>query len=225
MVSNIFYEKIILGLLITFIIVAVVLIWQTYKSTSKDFIATTDPIKVTVAHTNEELCKSGDFTTLLDEEIKFNQEISKDRFVQYLRIAFNNWLSGKYNSVPHPKTSYKCLHTGLLKGKQCPDDIFVESNYDDDLFKINLDYLKSKFIVLQTDPAVGGGESIVFMFKDKPDKIFYAWVYRYRGGNEVIKGFDLRALKEYDLEKNEAPNIMETQKIFINQLCSQEAGI
>lgn len=82
------------------------------------------------------------------------------------------------------------------------------------------DYIKGKFIVLATSTAPGGGSSIILMFKDKPDKVFYAWVYDYLDGK-----YDLRGFMEYDLAKNEAPNIQETQKSFINQLCDKDFGL
>src|SRR3989344_9210150 len=176
-----------------------------------------------IAHSQVELCKAGAFSSPLAQEIDFNKGVVKDRFVQYLRIALDNWLSRKYGTATKPETSYECLHTGLLDGKQCPDGAFDDGDYENGLSKISQDYLKSKFVVLQTDPAPGGGESIVLIFKDKPDKAFYAWVYRYWENDPLdpkdIRGFDLRALNEYDLTENQAPSLQETQKMFINQLC------
>jgi len=191
------------------------------------------PTPDTVAHSKAELCKAGTFTSPSSEEI--NHEI-KDKFALYLRTALNNWLSGKYGSATNPKTSYECLHTGLLDGKQCPDGVYYDANYDpdgifeegdydNDLSKINQDYLKSQFIVLEEGPAATGGASILLIFKDKPDKVFYAWVYRYLSEDDKIIGFDLRALEEYDVTKNGAPSLAETQDMFINQLCNDNFGI
>lgn len=83
------------------------------------------------------------------------------------------------------------------------------------------DYMKSKFIVLTIDIAPGGGASIVLIFKNRPDKVFYVWIYKY----EDNSGYDLRGFTEYNLAKNEAPNIEKTQKLFINQLCDKDFGI
>lgn len=221
-------KKIILGLIVLFAIIAAVMIWRTYKDASGNPVVVSSPTSgVSIAHTNEELCMSGDFTRLLDQEVTFNKEIIKDKFVQYLRSTLNNWLSGEYGTINKPKLSDKCEYGGLLRGVQCPDAVFTDASYG--IPEIGEEYLKSKFIVLQTDPAPGGGESIVLMFKNKPDKIFYAWVYRYYDKDPLdpndIHGFDLRALNEYGLTENEAPSIEETQKMFINQLCNQETGI
>ena len=185
------------------------------------------PPTSTIAHLKDELCKVGAYSTPLAQEISFNEEVVKDRFVQYLRIALNNWLSGKYDTISNPRLSNQCEYGGLVDGLQCPDTVFTDSSYG--ISKIEQDYLKSKFIVFQTDPAPFGGESIVLMFKDKPDKVFYAWVYRYYDKDPSdpndIRGFDLRALNEYDLTENKAPSIEETQKMFINQLCNEGLGI
>lgn len=195
--------------------------------TDNDSAITPNPTNVSIAHTNEELCKAGDFTRLLDQEVDFNKEIVKDRFVQYLRLTLNNWISGKYGSINEPKLSNKCEHGGLLRSLQCPDAVFMDESFG--IPEIGEEYLKSKFIVLKTDTALGGGASIVLMFKDKPDKVFYAWVYRYYDNDPLdpddIQGFDLRGLSEYTLGKNNRPNIEEIQKMFITQLCNQEIGI
>jgi len=206
----------------TTILIGVLVFGKSYF-TSSHIVST--PTPDSVAHSKTDLCKVGAFFSPLPDEVNFNKEVLQDKFVQYLRASLNNWLSGKYGSATNPKTSYECPHTGLLDGKQCPDSAFDEGDYENGLSKINQDYLKSKFIVLQTDIAPGGGVSIILMFKDKPDKVFYAWVYRYRGVDEVIRGFDLRAFNEYDLTGNDAPGVEETQKMFINQLCSDNFGI
>lgn len=176
--------------------------------------------EVLTAHSKEEFCKVNSFTAPLAQEMDFYKEVSKDDFVKYLRVALDNFLSGKYGTPTHPKTSYECYDTGLINGVQCPDGAFDEGDYSSGLSKIDQTYLKSKFIVLAVNDSAGGGKSIILLFKDKPDTVFYAWIYGYSEN----RGFDLRALDEYDLAKNEAPNIIETQKIFINQICSPDIG-
>lgn len=141
--------------------------------------------------TNEELCREGNFVAPLEQEIAFNESIKKDEFVQHLRKMLDNPEAG----------------------------IGLTTNFDN--ITKYADYIKSKFIVLSTDIAAGGGESIVLMFKDRPDKVFYAWVYDYKNNS----GYDLRGFTEYSLAKNEAPDIDETQKLFSSQLCDKDFGI
>lgn len=209
---------------VVILIMVIAFTFYNSKNTSIHTTPSTTPTPDITAYSKDELCKDWVFTSPSIQEVNFNKEMAQDRFVKYLRTALNNWLSGKYGSATHPKTSYECPYTGLMYGKQCPDGAFDEGDYSSGLSKIDPTYLKSKFIVLSADGAPGGGESIVLLFKDKPDKVFYAWVYRYRDDNDVIKGFDLRALDEYDLSKNEAPSVTETQKMFTNQICSPDIG-
>lgn len=244
-------KKIILGLIILSAIVTVTvtafIIWQTSKNTSNNSVAISNPTSdvlnvrasstsnelvvgtnptssVSIAHTNEELCKSGDFTNLLDQEITFNKEIAENKFVQYLRTTLNNWIAGKYGTINEPKFSDKCQYAGLLRGMQCPDSVFNSRNFD--IPETPEEYFKSKFIVLETSRAPLGGESFFLIFKDKPDKVFYAWVYRYYETDPVdpndIHGFDFRGFLEQNLTESD---IEEIQKKAINQLCNQEVGI
>lgn len=167
------------------------------------------------------LCTLINHTKPLAQEIVYDKKIKEDAFVQYLRVALNNYLSGQYGSTVTPKTTYKCDYTGLKNGKQCPDGTFDEigDGYEYSLSKTDKSYLQGKFIVLGTDKAVGGGEVITLLFKDKPDKVFFAWVYGYGG-----EGFDLRGFGEHVIKTDE-PSIEETQKTTINQICDVEMGI
>ena len=165
------------------------------------------------AHTKEELCIIGSFTAPLEQEIKYNDEISKNAFVKYLRRSIDDFINKKYitEECPH-------LYHGLLNEVHCED-----SAYSPDagpiLFRENINFLRGKFIILETDIAPGGGMSIVVIFKDKPDEIFYAWVY---SDSDVY--YDLRGFHEYIGDK-ETPSMSETQQTAINQLCDEKMGI
>lgn len=162
--------------------------------------------------TKEELCKNKTFTEPLEEEIKYDEEIRSNEFVKYLRRSLDDYSNNEY--IPCNDT---CKFYGLYQGQHFEDSAY--STY----FKTNiidLEYLKSKFIVLQTDIAPGGGSSILILFKNRPDKVFYAWVYSNDG-----KYFDLRGFEEYfsdDLTRTDIENI---QKVYINQICNEETGL
>ena len=52
------------------------------------------------------------------------------------------------------------------------------------------DYFRSKFWVYWGEDAPGGGKMFSIIFQDKPDKLFVAWVYPYRGtGSFDLRGF------------------------------------
>jgi hypothetical protein len=160
------------------------------------------------------LCQTVPFNSPTATETNYNKSISEDPFVQYVRTALNDFLTNGYATC----ASGTC-ESGLLNDVHYPDG----ANFE--LQNISSDYLKSKFIVISTDVAPMGGKSIVLMFKDKPDKVFYAWVYDYRDSSGHNQGFDLRGFLEYDLKSNGAPDIETTQKMFIDQLCNPNFGI
>lgn len=55
-------------------------------------------------------------------------------------------------------------------------------------------YYESKFVVLTINQNIGGGADIQIMFQDRPDRIFYGWVYELAGGGFELRGFNS---KEY----------------------------
>ena len=151
-----------------------------------------DSDQLKVFTTKEELCATVQFTEPLKQEIDYNEEINKKGYIVYLRDTFNEM---------------------LINPKIYKSDEFI-------LFP-DTSYLQSKFIVLTTDYAPGGGYSVVLLFKDKPDRIFYAWVYEFHS----TKDYYLRSFKEYDTDENNSPSVGKSQRIFINQICNDEMGL
>ena len=148
--------------------------------------------KLKIYETKDELCTEIQFTEPLQQEIDYNEDINKEGHIVYLRETFNEMLI-------NPEI-YKS--DGLI--------LFPDTSY-----------LQSKFIVLNTDYAPGGGYSVVLLFKDKPDRIFYAWVYEFHS----TKDYYLRSFKEYDTDENNSPSAGKCQRIFINQICNDEIGL
>lgn len=70
------------------------------------------------------------------------------------------------------------------------------------LSSFSKDYYKSKFVVVTINKGISGGDDIQILFQDKPDRIFYAWVYKLASGDYELRGFnskeniDQKALKE-----------------------------
>lgn len=150
-------------------------------------------------------CKNIEFNIPSKEELDYNELIKEDPFVKYLRFTLNKFSDGDY--IP---CEDGCSVPGLFFSSHFEDSAYSElEQYDKEM-------LKSKFIVLQTDIAVGGGSSIVILFKEYPDWLYYAWVY-----SDSDDYFDLRDFHEYNLLKN----IEDIQKIFINQICNEDMGI
>ena len=150
-----------------------------------------DSDQLKVFTTKEKLCAVVQFTQPLQQEIDYNEDINKEGYIVYLRNTFNDML------------------------------INPEIYKDELILFPDTSYLQSKFIVLNTDYAPGGGYSVVLLFKDKPDRIFYAWVYEFHS----TKDYYLRSFKEYDTDENNSPSVGKSQRIFINQICNDEMGL
>ncbi|MCX6717295.1 MAG: hypothetical protein NTU76_01295 [Candidatus Taylorbacteria bacterium] len=158
-----------------------------------------------VYHTKEELCRSLSPQNPLPNELKFKTQIKRDPFIKHLRKVLDAFLNGK---------------TISCQGSSCySNDIayYIESS------EIDAEYLKGQFIVLQTDIAPGGGESIIILFKDKPDQVFYVWVY----GGKIGEDYDVRGFNEFGKLSNKRlsdSDIQDAQKTFVNQICSDKFG-
>lgn len=162
------------------------------------------PIDVSQNNEPKSLCESVKFTQPKAEEIEYNEVIKNDPLVKYLRFTLD-----KYTTNDFSPCDENCTIPGLYRGKHFEDTAYGDlQNYSSQI-------LKSKFIVLETETSSFGGQSIVLMFKDSPDKLYYAQIY---GEDDY---FDLRGFSEYTPPKT----IEEVQEIFINQLCSEDMEI
>ncbi len=137
------------------------LLQQRYGSTSIPAIAPVGVISGTSTETEvttskilsrEELCKIGNFTKPLKQEVDYNSEISKDTSDQYLRLSIDDFLTKNYVTT-------NCSYSGQQHdGRHCADGAYDEAMNEYSLTRIDPTYLKSKFIVLSVDQAPGGGK-------------------------------------------------------------------
>lgn len=165
-----------------------------------------------LATTREQLCLSGTYSTPTKQEIEYNAMIAKDGPVIYLRRALDAYLDKSYKTCAWENYRDKKSDCIYLNDSILPalDQLVSEKN----------GYLQSKFIVLSTDIAVGGGEDITLLFKDKPDTLFVAWVYINEDEVYDLKGFDVFNPEDYG-----GQSIKDAQESYINQICDQTMGI
>lgn len=101
--------------------------------------------------------------------------VYKNPFVLYLRKALNAYLANDSDEVNISMAAVqKESSEGIISG----------------LDSFNKDYYKGKFIVLTINDGLGGGKDMQIIFQDKPDRIFYAWVYQLADGNYELRGFN-----------------------------------
>ena len=99
----------------------------------------------------------------------------EDPYVKHIRTALNSYLDGTMKGInPIGKVVKSGTNAnGKLEG----------------LDSFSKDYYKSKFVVLMAQPSVAGGKEINIIFQDKPDKIFWTWVYAIQPNVYVLRGF------------------------------------
>jgi len=99
----------------------------------------------------------------------------KDPFVLYLRKVFKDYLRGS------------------LKG-------ISEAFFEEEPFSgIDRDYFRSKFIVGLITPSVAGGKNILVIFRDRPDVVFRAWVYKLASAKGYPE-YELRGFDPYETD-------------------------
>jgi hypothetical protein len=196
------------------IIIAILLFWyknkQNQAATLKLNSIVQQAIIPPLATSQETLCKAGTFTTPSPNEISHNQSMSEDVYVQYVRTAINYYLNNDYSTG--------AKYNGLVDGVHNPDSAYTEFEAIDE------DYLRSKFIVIATDTAPGGGEEIDLIFKDKPNQVFSASVNDYTDSTGHIHGFNLGDFSVYDSASNGALDMQTIQQAYINQICDPNFG-
>lgn len=92
--------------------------------------------------------------------------------VKHLRWALDAYLTDPTSAYPYVRESRQ-----------------MESNIKGGLDSFNKAYYRSQFSVFLSERSIGGGRNISILFRDKPDKIFNAWIYRLEGGDYELRGF------------------------------------
>jgi hypothetical protein len=108
---------------------------------------------------------------LTPDQMKQYAAAYKDPYILYIRKAINNYLARK------------------LEGND---------NYEA-LEKVDPVYLKNRFIVLSIEDSLMGGREILLISQKKPDKIFYAWVYK-AGDTYELRSFDAKELSDEEIK-------------------------
>lgn len=105
------------------------------------------------------------------EQIEKYYLVYKNPYVIYLRKRLNTLAQASKHTDSQTVTD----DSGSIEGLS--------------LFRNDVGYYKSKFIVLTINNNLVGGSTIRILFQDKPDRIFSAWVYKLAGGEYELRGF------------------------------------
>jgi len=103
-----------------------------------------------------------------------DEEIYDNSYIKHIRIALNGYLDGSNQGMDDPEN--------VINGSDGLPDCGLN--------KFDKSYYKSKFVVFHVNPNDYGGVQANIVFINKPDTIFWAWVYGLRGGEEyTLRGF------------------------------------
>lgn len=99
-------------------------------------------------------------------------EIYASPYIQHIRLAINAYLNGSNTGIEGPAL-------GDASDPECGLTNFDKS------------YYKSKFVIIEAEDNDYGGVAAYIVFADKPDSIFWAWVYQLGGdgGEYSLRGF------------------------------------
>lgn len=132
-------------------------------------------------------------------EILQNEEQYKKTYnqpyVKFLRTALDDYLAGDGSSERILQASVTPINKdGITSG----------------LDSFDKGYYESKFVIFSIDDSISGGKDIQIIFQDKPDRIFYAWVYELSDDNYELRDFKS---EEYPAEKMH--EIVEAYKDYV----------
>lgn len=109
------------------------------------------------------------------KELEEYYQTYKKPYVQFVRKALDAYLANDSSGVNISMGAVTKDHReGIISGL----DSFDKS------------YYKSKFVVVTINDSIAGGKDIQIIFQDKPDRIFYAWVYQLADGTYELRGFN-----------------------------------
>ena len=115
---------------------------------------------------------SASFTIPSPEELERYYAVYRNPYVQHLRKALNVYLSGQAEGIEGSAVG------GYREGKTIPG-----------LASFDKSYYRSPFVVFSVSGHIGGGMGITLLFQQRPDRLFWAWVYRTSDGEYVLRQF------------------------------------
>jgi len=136
-------------------------------------------------------------TKMSPEDLARYESVYHEYPVQYLRRALDGYVANNFDGI--------CMVPPAIlasDGKKLgfEDSLSGLSAFDEV-------YYKSKFIVWSYNDNKENGKDIMILFRDKPDRLFYAWVGRDLGGEICLLGFNSR-----DIDKKVLKNTIKTLK-------------
>jgi hypothetical protein len=103
--------------------------------------------------------------------------------VVHLRKALDNYASGSSDGI---------------------EEFAIDDGQQAGLMFYSKQYYRSPFIILHYEQHLGGGRDIAIVFRDRPDRVFRAWVYQI-GDTCWLRHFEAWPLAAEDIQRALAP--------------------
>jgi hypothetical protein len=101
------------------------------------------------------------------------EEIYNNEYIKSIRVVFNEYLAGRENIEANTKE----INEKMDYGEVCGLNAFDKG------------YYKSRFIIISAEDNDYGGVQADIFFIDRPDKLFWAWVYKLGSGEYSLRAF------------------------------------
>jgi len=118
---------------------------------------------------------------IIDEQTKEYYAVYQNPYVLEIRKTLNTYLED-------PKSlSSTLVEKGTVPSGSGGTELKIKG-----LDSFSSDYYKGRFVVVDIFDFMGGGKQIEILFPDKPDQVFWVWVYKLGGDG----GYDMRGFSE-----------------------------
>lgn len=130
------------------------------------------------------LLKKNNYYHASPEELTRYESVYHEYPVVFLRKALDAYIGATENKVVNDA----CIMPPAIDAKS--ESLNGKETITEGLASFDSNYFKSKFVVWTYNQNKENGNDIEILFKDKPDRIFYAWVGRNKDGEICLLGFN-----------------------------------
>jgi hypothetical protein len=183
-------KKLTFIIIISFILIFTIYLIKSSRYVNRDTktVTHTEKIASPSSALTAQTLPASDNASVQEKVNEWNQQVMNDPYIKHIRTALNGYLDGTYEGISDP------------------DNAINPSSQDkpnSGLGAFSKEYYQSKFYVMSITQGLFGGEEINIIFADKPDKIFWIWIFTTENGD-----YDFMGISETESsEKAEAGSI------------------
>ncbi len=147
-------------------------------------------------------------STASDAQALFGVGVLDGKAVEYFFAATILFRERRYSTIPKIIPATQAELNALYKD---PFILHIRKTFNvylrgvapeheaEEMATTDKDYLRSKFIVGLITPSVAGGKNVLIFFRDRPDVVFRAWVYKLASARGY-PAYELRGFEPYETD-------------------------